>query len=173
MVGRPTVALLFLNDRPEKAQFFKLNVIKSIFIIGNVPDLDEENEMTELRKRMSDAMVLRGLAKRTQESYLACVEALAKYYWRSPDTLDGEAIQSYLLHLITEKKLAYASVNQAACSFRFLFGTVLGRETARFDIPMAKVPKRLAHRLFRSEETTSHFNCRNVGTDLIIMQANP
>ena len=55
MVGRPTAALLFLNDRPEKAQFFKLNVIKSIFIIGNVPDLDEENEMTELRKRMSDA----------------------------------------------------------------------------------------------------------------------
>ena len=55
MVGRPTVALLFLNDRHEKAQFFKLNVIKSIFIIGNVPDLDEENEMTELRKRMSDA----------------------------------------------------------------------------------------------------------------------
>jgi ABC-type phosphate/phosphonate transport system substrate-binding protein len=55
VVGRPTVALLFLNDRPEKAQFFKLNVIKSIFIIGNVPDLDEENEMTELRKRMSDA----------------------------------------------------------------------------------------------------------------------
>jgi hypothetical protein len=174
VVGRPTAASLFLNDRrPEKAQFFKLNVIKSIFIIGNVPDLDEENEMTELRKRMSDAMVLRGLAKRTQESYLACVEALAKYYWRSPDTLAGEAIQSYLLHLITEKKLAYASVNQAACAFRFLFGTVLGRETARFDIPMAKVPKRLAHRLFRSEETTSHFNCRNVGTDLIVMQANP
>ena len=144
MVGRPTAALLFLNDRPEKARFFKLNVIKSIFIIGNVPDLDEENEMTELRKRMSDAMVLRGLAKRTQESYLACVEALAKSYWRSPDTLDGEAIQSYLLHLITEKKLAYASVNQAACAFRFLFGTVLGRETARFDIPMAKVPKRLS-----------------------------
>jgi ABC-type phosphate/phosphonate transport system substrate-binding protein len=39
----------------RRRSFFKLNVIKSIFIIGNVPDLDEENEMTELRKRMSDA----------------------------------------------------------------------------------------------------------------------
>jgi integrase/recombinase XerD len=163
VVGRPTAALLFLNDRrPEKAQFFKLNVIKSIFIIGNVPDLDEENEMTELRKRMSDAMVLRGLAERTQESYLGCVEALAKYYWRSPDTLDGEAIQSYLLHLITEKKLAYASVNQAACAFRFLFGTVLGRETARFDIPMAKVPKRLPLVLSRDEVARLFAHCKTL-----------
>ena len=36
---------------------------------------------------------------------------------RSPDTLDAAAIQTYLLHLITEKKLAYACVNQAACAF--------------------------------------------------------
>ncbi len=63
--------------------------------------------MTELRKRMNDAMLLCGLADRTRESYLACVTALAKYYWRSPDQLDAAAIQTYLLHLITEKKLAY------------------------------------------------------------------
>ena len=158
---------------PEKAQLFVLIVIDAIFVIGNVPDPDEENEMTELRQRMNDAMLLRGFADRTRESYIACVLGLAKYYRRPPDQLDAAAIQAYLLHLITDKKLAYASVNQAACAFRFLFGTVLRRETARFDIPMAKVPKRLAHRLFRSEETTSHFNCRNVGTDLIVMQANP
>jgi len=63
--------------------------------------------MTELRQRMLDAMVLRGFSARTKESYLACVAGLAKYYRRSPDTLDAAAIQTHLLHLITEKKLAY------------------------------------------------------------------
>jgi integrase/recombinase XerD len=67
-----------------------------------------------------------------------------------------------LLHLITEKKLAYASVNQAACSFRFLFGTVLGRETARFDIPMAKVPKRLPLVLSRDEVSRLFAHCKTL-----------
>jgi site-specific recombinase XerD len=100
---------------------------------------------------MDEAMVLRGFSPRTRESYLACVRALAKHYWQSPDVLDGQRIQAYLLHLITEKKLAYASVNQAACAFRFLFGTVLHKSEMRLDIPMAKVPKRLPQILTRAE----------------------
>ena len=107
--------------------------------------------MTELRNRMHEAMVLRGFSLRTRESYLACVRALAKYYGQSPDVLDGRAIQAYLLYLITERKLAYASVNQAACAFRFLFGAVLRKPEMRLDIPMAKVPKRLPQILSREE----------------------
>ena len=107
--------------------------------------------MTELRNRMDEAMVLRGFSPRTRESYLACVRALAKHYWQPPDVLDGPRIQAYLLHLITERKLAYASVNQASCAFRFLFGTVLRKPEMRLDIPMAKVPKRLPQILSRAE----------------------
>lgn len=118
--------------------------------------------MTKLRQQMNDAMQLRGLAERTRKSYIACVYGLAKYYRLSPDQLDAAAIQAYLLHLITEKKLAYASVNQASCAFRFLFGTVLGRESARFDIPMAKVPKRLPQILSRDEVASLFIHCRNL-----------
>ena len=107
--------------------------------------------MTELRKRMEEAMVLRGFAPRTRETYVACVRALAKHYRKPPDALDGSRIQAYLLHLITEKKLAYASVNQAACAFRFLFCSVLRKPEMRLDIPMAKVPKRLPQILSRDE----------------------
>jgi site-specific recombinase XerD len=107
--------------------------------------------MTELRNRMDEAMVLRGFSPRTRESYLACVRALAKHYRQPPDVLDGRRIQAYLLHLITERKLAYASVNQAACAFRFMFGTVLRKPEMRLDIPMAKVPKRLPQILTRGE----------------------
>lgn len=83
---------------------------------GNVPGMNEESTMTPLRKRMDDAMVLRGFAQRTRETYLACVAALAKHYGRSPERIDVGQVQAYLLHLITERKLAYASVNQAACA---------------------------------------------------------
>ena len=65
------------------------------------------------------------------------------YYHRSPGKPTAEQLQAYLLHLITEKKLAYSSVNQASCAFRFLYGSVLRQADVRFDIPMAKVPKRL------------------------------
>src|SRR6185369_6910761 len=112
---------------------------------------EEENEMSTLRQRMHAAMVLRGFAERTQETYLACVSGLAKHTGRSPDTLDAAAIQAYLLHLIRERKLAYASVNQAACAIRFLFAVVLGQRDVAFDITMAKVPKRLPQILTREE----------------------
>ena len=104
-----------------------------------------------LREQMDDAMILRGFAPRTRESYLAAVSALAKHYHRSPDLLTTEEIEAYHLHLIVERKLAYASVNQSTCACRFLFDKVLRRPLSRFDIPMAKVPKALPRVLSREE----------------------
>jgi integrase/recombinase XerD len=123
--------------------------------------------MKTLREQMDDAMLLRGFASRTRESYLAAVKALAKYYHRSPNLLTPEEIQAYLLHLIVDRKLAYASVNQAACACRFLFGTVLRQPQSRFDIPMAKVPKSLPRVLSRDEVSrlfamTSNFHARTL-----------
>lgn len=109
--------------------------------------------MKKLREQMDDAMILRGFALRTRESYLAAVRALAKHYRRSPDLLTTEEIEAYHLHLIVERKLAYASVNQSACACRFLFDKVLRRPMSRFDIPMAKVPKSLPRVLSREEVT--------------------
>jgi len=107
--------------------------------------------MTTLRKQMDDAMIVRGFAARTRESYLAAVSALARHYHRSPDLLTEEEMQAYFLHLIVERKLAYASVNQAASACRFLYGKVLRRPQARFDIPMAKIAKTLPRVLSRDE----------------------
>jgi integrase/recombinase XerD len=107
--------------------------------------------MNTLRQRMVEAMVVRGFSVRTQESYLSSVAALARHYGKPPDQLGGEQLQAYLLHLIKDKKLAYASVNAAACGFRFFYGSVLARATARLDIPMAKTPKRLPQILSREQ----------------------
>lgn len=89
-------------------------------------------QVSELRKRMDNAIVLRGFVLRTSEAYLGCVAELANHTGRSPDTLDAAAIQNYRLHLIQDKKLAYATVNQASRAFRFLFEHVLRRPVIYF-----------------------------------------
>ena len=125
--------------------------------------------MTKLRQRMDDAMVLRGFALRTRETYLGCVAGLAKHYHKPPDQLDAQQIQAYLLHLIQEKKLAYASVNQAACACRFLFGQVLQQRKIWLDIPMAKVPKRLPVVLSRDEIGRLFAACATLRARTVLM----
>ncbi|MCM8640314.1 site-specific integrase, partial [Accumulibacter sp.] len=107
--------------------------------------------MSELRERMSNAMSLRGMAARTQEAYIGAVADLAMFYNRSPAELRVEEVHAWLLHLIRDRKLACASVNKASCALRFLCRRVLGLPEAGFDIPMAKVPKRLPQILSREE----------------------
>ena len=50
--------------------------------------------MTELRRRMDEDMVVRGMAARTRETYLAAVTGLAKHYHRSPDQISDEEVQA-------------------------------------------------------------------------------
>ena len=47
--------------------------------------------MTELRRRMDEDLIVRGLADRTREAYLWAVTGLAMFYRRSPDQLSDEA----------------------------------------------------------------------------------
>jgi hypothetical protein len=57
--------------------------------------------MTELRRRMDEAMIVRGFAARTRETYLDVVTGLAKYYRRSPDLITDAEVQAYVLYLLT------------------------------------------------------------------------
>ena len=107
--------------------------------------------MTPLRQRMLDALELRGMAVRTRETYIDAVARLARHYRRSPDALGADEVQAYLLHLLRERKLARSSVNQYSCAFRFFYGSVLGRDGAAFQIPLAAAPQRLPEILSREE----------------------
>ena len=79
--------------------------------------------MTPLRQRMLDALILRGMALRTQESYIDAVARLARHYKRSPDTLSAEEVQGYLLYLLRDRQRSRSTVNQYGCAFRFPYGT--------------------------------------------------
>ena len=107
--------------------------------------------MTPLRQRMLDALVLRGMATRTQEAYIDAVARLARHYRCSPDILTADEVQHYLLHLLRERHLSRSSVNQYGCACRFLYGTVLGLDGNAFQIPLAPAPQRLPEILSRQE----------------------
>ena len=107
--------------------------------------------MPPLRQRMLDALVLRGMASRTQESYIEAVSRLVRHYRRSPEALSAEQVQQYLLHLVRERHLARASVNQYGFAFRFRYGTVLGLDGQAFQIPLAPQLQRLPQILSRAE----------------------
>ncbi len=63
--------------------------------------------MTPSRQRMIDAMVLRGFAARTQESYADAIYAMAKHYRRDPAEYSDQEVEAYLLHLINERHLSW------------------------------------------------------------------
>jgi integrase/recombinase XerD len=55
--------------------------------------------MTVLSQKMLEDLQLRGLAARTQDSYVSAVRQLAKHYHKSPDKLDEEELRQYFLYL--------------------------------------------------------------------------
>ncbi len=107
--------------------------------------------MRELRQRMTDDMVVRRMSERTQESYLAAVAGLARYYRRSPDQITDEDVQAYLLHLIRDRKRAWSTCNIAVYGLRFFYHVTLKRDRTTFSIPAGRQPSTLPEILSRDE----------------------
>lgn len=107
--------------------------------------------MTELRQRMVNDMILRGMAEKTRKSYTQAVAGLAQFYRRSPDQITHDEVQAYLLHLIQERKLAWSTCNIAVHGLRFLFHTTLGHDTVAFSIPGPRQRSKLPLILSRDE----------------------
>jgi integrase/recombinase XerD len=94
--------------------------------------------MTELRTRMDNDMLVRGMAERTRETYLAAVARLARYYHRPPDQLTPSQVQAYVVHMLREEHCAWSTCNIAVQVFRFLYHTTLGHPEPTFPIPGPK-----------------------------------
>ena len=118
--------------------------------------------MGALRKQMEADMVLRGLAYRTRKSYLESVSGLAKFYGRSPARITEPECESYLLHLLRERKLAHSSCNVVASALQFLYRVTLRRPEAQFKLPRPRVPQRLPQILSREEVAALFENAANL-----------
>jgi site-specific recombinase XerD len=90
-------------------------------------------------------MSLREFSASTQTLYLTTLTDLARYYHRSPDTLNGTHIQDYLLYLTQERHLAWSSVSVAASAIRFFYTQTLKRLDIAMAIPPRRKPQRLPH----------------------------
>jgi integrase/recombinase XerD len=110
--------------------------------------------MTALRKHMLEDLQLAGYALRTQESYLACVRVLAKYYHRSPDLLTEDEIRRFFVYLINELHSSGSSVTVYLCGIKFFYETTLKRTWKIFDLVRPARSKRLPVVLAREEILT-------------------
>jgi integrase/recombinase XerD len=89
--------------------------------------------MNPLRQRMLEDMQLRGLAPRTQQSYLQAVQQLAHHFGVSPDLLSEEHLRQYFLYLCNEKQAARNSCTVALCAIKFFFQHTLQRDWPTLD----------------------------------------
>jgi site-specific recombinase XerD len=111
---------------------------------------------------MIDAMLVRGFAKRTQQSYLAAVTQIAKYYHQSPEVLDSDQIQAWFLYLVKQQQLSPASCRLYLNAIRFLYLQVLGWESFDIDIHTPKRAQRIPELLSRTEVARLLCACPNL-----------
>lgn len=114
--------------------------------------------MRPLRQKMINDMKLRRFAPKTQEAYVSAVAGLAKYYKQSPDLLDKEKIQGYLLHLMEERRLAWSTCNVAVSGLRFFYTQTLGIDSMRLGIPPMRTQAKLPE-ILSAEEIERLFKC--------------
>jgi integrase/recombinase XerD len=107
--------------------------------------------ISALRRRMLEDMALRGFTEKTQSSYVRAVEGLARYHNRAPDTLSGEDIRRYFVHLKCERKLARPTITIALCGIKFLWESTLQRDFTVTGIPRPKREHHLPIVLTREE----------------------
>lgn len=116
--------------------------------------------MTPLRQKMIDVMTVRNLSPRTQTSYLYALRSLVKYYHRSPDLLNQQDLQDYLLYLIRDRHLAPASCRLQLNGIRFFFRHILGWSDIALTLHYPKRPQRIPELLTRNEVKSLLSACR-------------
>jgi site-specific recombinase XerD len=107
--------------------------------------------MTQLRERMLADMQLRGLAPKTQESYLRAVQQLAQHYHKSPEQITEEELRAYFLYLKNEKKASRSACTVALCGIKFFFEQTLQRRWHMFDLVRPPKSKKLPVVLSQNE----------------------
>jgi len=121
-----------------------------------------------LRERMVRERELRRFAPGTRQAYVHGVAELARFYHRSPDELHAEEVRSYLLHLLTVRKLKWSTVNVISAALRFFYAQILGRREVALAIPPRKTPRRLPE-VLSAEEVQRLFAAAGCRTHRVLL----
>jgi site-specific recombinase XerD len=92
---------------------------------------------------MIEDMRIRNFATTTQRSYIHYVAEFAKYFNRSPEELDLEAVRQYQVYLAQDRKLSPQSINTFVSAVQFLYLTTLEMPWEAKDFPRARLEQKL------------------------------
>jgi site-specific recombinase XerD len=93
---------------------------------------------TILHERMRQDLQLAGLSSRTQYAYIREVRLLTQHFQQPADELTDEQIREYLLHLMTNTRLAPPSIKMALHGIRRTYHHTLARNLE--GLPRVRVP---------------------------------
>jgi site-specific recombinase XerD len=99
-------------------------------------------EMSPLRRRMIEDMMIRNLSPATQRSYIHAVSKFSRHFGRSPDRLGLDDVHAFQVHLVSTG-ISWPSLNQIVCALRFFYGVTLGQDTIPERIAYARQPRKL------------------------------
>jgi integrase/recombinase XerD len=99
-------------------------------------------EISPLRRRMIEDMTVRNLSPATQRSYVHAVAKFARFFGRSPETLDLEDVRAFQVHLVAGG-MSWPALNQTVCALRFLYGVTLRQAELPERIVYAREPQKL------------------------------
>lgn len=100
--------------------------------------------MTPLRNKMIRELELQRKSKNTIKAYTRAIKELAQYFNRTPERISYDEIRDYVHHLITQRRLAHASVNVKLSAIMFLYRNVLGHRDFALKIyskPSGSLPQ--------------------------------
>jgi integrase/recombinase XerD len=107
--------------------------------------------MTPLRRRYIEDLRLKNFSPNTIRVYMHAVAAFARFFGRSPEALGEEDVRTYLVHLVSERRLSRSQYVLQLNALRHLYQDTLGRPNSLADLPRPKREQRLPVVLSRDE----------------------
>lgn len=97
---------------------------------GAVPEKREP----KLLDRVREALRVRHMSKRTEETYLQWIRRYILFHGkRHPSEMGEGEINAFLTHLAVERRVSASTQTQALCALLFLYRTVLEREVGELE----------------------------------------
>jgi len=125
--------------------------------------------MSPLRRRMVEDLRMRNYAPTTRVGYIRCVARLAEFYSRSPEHLGPEEVRAFLVYLVTEVHVSYATLSEFVRALRFLYKVTLRRPWAVENIPYPRAEHHIPRVLTR-EQVLHFLDCiRNIKHRTLLM----
>lgn len=117
------------------------SALKPAMVGGNgVESLDPEGAM--IIDAVDNELKLRGYSPKTRKAYRGHIERFLRYYRCDYQWLGEKEARDYLLHLLEERKVSHAYVNQAFSAIKILVKDVFKKNGVSFDIPRPKKSRR-------------------------------